>query len=186
MSQPLHKKTEVRVKIAAAVVMYEPDRLKGVLSAVDACSKLGLAYIVEDIADAGDDNRPDFKGRFMQFATGQQGDKVMIVTDALMSYEKDLDFHAAARNIAHPIKKNPKGCPRVIFIEQMGVKIPQMIARDVEIVKADTPTRAEITMEFELFLKDNPKTVLDDGLPEPEVKAETEVEQPAEKKAKGK
>jgi hypothetical protein len=164
MSNALHINIGLRLKIAAVIKVEEPDRMKAVMSAVNACEKAGLKYVVEDIAFITPENER-FTDRFAKFAgTGPTGgDGVMIVTDALMAFGKDEDFNANIRNIASPIKKEGNKTPRVIFIEQMDVSTPRMIARDIEYVRAETPTRPEVEMEVKLFIKDHPKAILDDG-----------------------
>ena len=164
MANPLHVLITNRQSISTVTKVEEPDKLKAVASAIKACQLRGLKFVVEDITRV-DGEGNDFEGRFAKFC--EEGDGVMIVADALMVFGKDNRFAARIRNIAAPIKSllvqvgaQPRdsksdNCPRLILLEQIGVATPQIISRDIEYVRAETPTRAEVSMELDLFIKDH-------------------------------
>jgi hypothetical protein len=177
---PLHELIKTRLKVGAVIKVEEPDLLKGYASAVKACEDLGIKVRTAFTPSKGVDavlGNPD-----LAITPLVETDECLVVSDMLLALSKDFDVMAIVRNIATRMGI-PKGKhPRVIFVEQMDAGVPEILARDIEIIPNIPPIRREVEAELDSFLAKNKGVVLEGNGTLPKAEKEEKAERPSRKR----
>jgi len=158
MAEPLQKLVFNRMAAGGtSIVVVDPDEPLTLLAVQTAVQKAGLKCKLDDILR--NDPESDFMTRLKNHKDNGEG--VMVVSDALRAFGADPLFQRMVRSFALPTKEGP--CPRLILVETPGVKFPDGIKGDVEFIKSELPTVDELLQEEETFLKSHKITLPGNG-----------------------
>lgn len=154
--ESLDKVIARRLQISGVVEVYEADKKKAVSYAMRACELLKYKSKVESLWD-GD---APFLKRVMKHI--KDGDGVLIAVDAVASFGKDPIFQACIKDLAIPLAPFDKGRrPRLILIETSNPSKMDIVCRDIEHLRVPLPSREELEVELDGFIKAWDKLVED-------------------------